>query len=154
MMIIIFRVIYVFVLIVIIFILIFCNINRMKGKIFTTVNGEEYALNYIGCRYERKEVNEKITYESSSSGLTFKNKGGFYGMYEYSFDISNDEISITPKIYVFKTNWWEIYNINMDVAVYKEGKMWNADISVDVNGYTYHEIFYDVENNAIEYRVE
>ena len=75
-------------------------------------------------------------------------------MYEYSFDVNNEEINIRPKVFVFKTNWWKIQNVNLDVNVYKDGTIWNADISAEVNGYTYNKTFNDIENNAMEFRIE
>jgi hypothetical protein len=75
-------------------------------------------------------------------------------MYEYSFLISNEEIKIEPQIRVFKTNWWEIYDINIDINVYEDNKIWNADISIDIDNRRYQETFYDIENNIIEFRVE
>lgn len=154
MMVIIFRIICIFILIAAIFLIIFFNINRIKGKIFVTVNGKEYLLDSLKCKYVGQEKDEKVIYKSKSSGLFFKNRGSLHGMYEYSFAINNEEIDISPKILVFKTNWWKIWNMDVNIDVYKEDEIWNADISADVNGYTYQKTFYDVENNVIEYRVE
>ncbi|MCM1180335.1 MAG: hypothetical protein NC347_08780 [Clostridium sp.] len=148
-----FRIIYILILIVIIFLIVFCNTNRMKGKLFVTVDGEKYLPDLLECNYEERKE-EKIQYKNHSSVLYFKNSGSAYGMYEYSFSIKNEEIDTMPKVSVFKTSWWKIYNINIDINVYRDGEIWNADISAEVNGGTYHKTFYDIQNNAIEYRIE
>lgn len=138
----------------VIFLIIFWNMNRMKGNIFVTINGEECLLTSLTCNYIGKDKEEKISYEINPSGMTFQNRGLLHGMYEYSFAISNEEINITPKIRVFKTNWWEMYNIKMDINVYEENEIWNADVSADIENRHYQETFYDIENNIIEFRVE
>ncbi len=149
-----FRIVYISILIVVIFVVIFANINRMRGKLSVTVNGKEYLPHSLECQYVDKGTEEKIIYKNKSSRLCFKNSGSAYGMYEYSFDVNNEEINIRPKVFVFKTNWWKIQNVNLDVNVYKDGTIWNADISAEVNGYTYNKTFNDIENNAMEYRIE
>lgn len=126
----------------------------MKGELLITINGEKYLPDFLECRYIGEKIKEKIIYENDSSSLFFKNSGSVHGMYEYSFVIKDEEINISPKIYVFKTSWWKMCNINIDVNVYRDDKIWNADISAKVNGYTYNKTFYDIENNVIEYRVE
>lgn len=138
----------------VIFLIIFWNMNRMKGNIFVTINGEECLLTSLTCNYIGKDKEEKISYEINPSGMTFQNRGLLHGMYEYSFAISNEEINITPQIRVFKTNWWEMYNIKMDINVYEENEIWNADVSADIENRHYQETFYDIENNIIEFRVE
>lgn len=154
-MVILFRIFYVCIFIFVIFAIVFVNIKRMKGDINVTLNGEKYPLEYVECEYVGEEASEeKIKYKETSSGLTFKNPGFLHGLYEYSFLISNDEISITPKINVFKSNNWKIYRINIDVQVYEDNGIWNADISSDLNGRIHQETVYDIENNIIEFRVE
>ena len=142
------------IVLVVISLIIFWNMNRMKGNVFVTIHGEECPLTGLECNYIGKDTEEKISYEINSSGMTFQNRGMLHGMYEYSFEISNGEINITPKIQVFKTNWWEIYNIRININVYEENETWNADVSVDVKERHYQETFYDIENNTIEFRVE
>lgn len=152
--IILFRIICIFILIAVVFVIVFANIKRMRGKLFVAINGKEYLLESLECQYVDKGTEEKVTYKNKAFSLDFKNSGSAYGMYEYSFAIKNEEVNITPKISVFKTSWWKIWNINIDVNVYEDDKIWNADISAEVNGRTYNKMFYDIENNAIEYRVE
>ncbi len=149
-----FRILGIVIVLVVIFLIIFWNMNRMKGNIFVTINGEECLLSSLECNYTGNDKEEKISYEINSSGMTFQNRGLLHGMYEYSFAIRNEEINITPKIQVFKTNWWEIYNIKIDVNVYEENEIWNADVSVDIENRHYQEKFYDIENSIIEFRVE
>lgn len=149
-----FRVLGIVIVLVVIFLIIFWNMNRMKGNIFVTINGEECLLTSLECNYIGNDKEEKISYEINSSGMSFQNRGGLHGMYEYSFAISNEEINVTPKIKVFKTNWWEIDNIKININVYEENEIWNADVSVDIENRHYQETFYDIENNIIEFRVE
>lgn len=153
-MVILFRILGIAIALVVIFLIVFWNINRMKGNIFVTINGKNHLPERLECKYMGEENDEKLTYEKKVSGLTFKNRGSLYGMYKYSFLISNEEISITPQIKVFKTNWWEIYDINIDINVYVDNEIWNADISIDIGNRHYQETFYDIENNMIEFRVE
>lgn len=149
-----FRIIYIFILIVIVLVVVFANINRMRGRLSVTVNGKEYLPDSLECIYIDKGTKEKITYKNKSSSVWFKNSGSAYGMYEYSFDINNKEVDIRPKIFVFKTNWWKIKNMDINFNIYKDNTTWNADIAVNVHGYTYNKTFYDIENDVIEYRVE
>lgn len=128
---------------------------RMRGTISVTINGEEYLVEQIECIYEEAK-NEKITYGKAfmGSGVAFKNSGSAYGMYEYIFLISNEEINIEPKIRVFKTNWYKMYVTGIEIDIYEDNGVWNADVSVEIDNRTYQETFYDIENNAIEMRVE
>ena len=153
-MVVLFRISYIVILLVIIFLIVFWNINRLKGNIFITINAEEYLLERLECKYVEREKDEKVTYEKNGSRMIFKNRGLLYGMYEYSFLISNEEFNIEPKIQVFKTNWWEIYDININIDIYEDNEIWNADITIDVDNRHYQETFYDIENNIIEFRVE
>ena len=148
------RMIYILILLVTIFLIIFLNTNRMKGELFVTVNGKKYLLDSLECKYVGEGTEEKVIYKNKASSLYFKNSGSVHGMYEYTFAVNNEEINIRPKISVFKTSWWKICNINIDVNVYKNDTIWNADISAEVNGHTYNKTFNDIKNNAIEYRIE
>lgn len=149
-----FRISYIVILLLIIFLIVFWNINRLKGNISVTINGEEYLLEDLECNYVGEETAEIITYEKDTSGTTFKNRGQRHGMYIYSFPISNAEFNIKPEIQVFKSNWWEIYDLNIDINIYQDNKVWNAEISVDIDNRHYQENYYDIENNRIELRVE
>lgn len=128
---------------------------RLRGDISVTINGEEYLVEKIECIYEEAK-SEKVTYGKAfmDSGVAFKNSGSSYGMYEYIFLISNEELNIEPKIRVFKTNWYRMYIMDIDIDIYEDNGVWNADVSVEIDNRTYQETFYDIENNAIEMRVE
>ena len=128
---------------------------RLRGTISVTINGEEYLVERLECTYEEGK-NEKVTYGKAfmNSGVTFRNSGMKYGMYEYAFLISTEEVNIEPKIRVFKTNWYKMYVIDIEIDIYEDNDVWNADVSVETNLTTYQETFYDIENNAIEMRVE
>ena len=128
---------------------------RLRGDISVTINGEEYLVEQLECTYEDGK-NEKVTYGKAfmDSGVAFKNSGSAYGMYEYIFLINKEEINIEPKIRVFKTNWYDMYIIDIDIDIYEDICVWNADVSVEIDNRTYQETFYDIENNAIEMRVE
>lgn len=150
-----FRIIGIVIVLGIISLIIFWKFNRLRGNIFVTIGGEEYLAEQVHCRYEDGGF-EEVTYRKMplDSKVAFENSGSRYGMYEYTFLISNEEINIEPKIRVFKTNWYRVCAINIDVDVYEDNGVWNADVSVETNVTTYQETFYDIENNAIEMRVE
>lgn len=152
-MVILFRIIGIILALGFIALIIFWKINRLRGNISVTVNGDECFAERLECSYEDGS-DEKVTYRNNDSGVAFKNSGSGYGMYEYSFLISDEEINVEPKLQVFKTNWYKIYVINIDIDVYEDNGIWNADITADTNGRTYQDTFYDIENNAIEMRVE
>ena len=133
--------------------IIFWNTDRLRGNISVTVNREEYLPEDLKCGYENG-TEEEVIYRSADSGIAFKNSGSRYGMYEYSFSINNGEISVEPKICVFKTNWYRIYVVNMEIDLYEDNGLWNADVLIETNLTTYQETFYDIENNGIEMRVE
>lgn len=137
---------------VIVFI-IFWKTDRLKGNISVTVNGEEYLPESLSCRYE-DGTEEEVIYRSADSGIAFKNSGSRYGMYEYSFSINSGEISIEPKICVFKTNWYRINVVNMEINLFEYNGLWIAVVFIETNLTTYQETFFDIENNDIEMRVE
>ncbi len=128
---------------------------RLRGDISVTINGEEYPVERIECTYEETK-NEKVTYGKAfmDSGVAFKNSGMKYGMYEYTFWINTEEINIAPKIRVFKTNWHKMYDVDIDINIYEDNGVWNAEVSVKTNLTTYKETFYNIEHQAIEMRVE
>ncbi|MDE6743388.1 MAG: hypothetical protein K2J95_05880 [Lachnospiraceae bacterium] len=129
---------------------------RLRGTISVMINGEEYLVERLECTYEEGK-NEKVTYGKAfmDSGVSFRNSGTRYGMYEYAFLISTEEINIEPRIRVFKTNWYKMYVPDIEIDIYEDNGVWNADVSVRLNNIrTYQETFYDIENNAIEMRVE
>ncbi|MDE6685899.1 MAG: hypothetical protein K2K17_01125 [Lachnospiraceae bacterium] len=129
---------------------------RLRGTISVTINGEEYLVERLECTYEEGK-NEKVTYGKAfmDSSVSFRNSGTRYGMYEYAFLISTEEINIEPRIRVFKTNWYKMYVPDIEIDIYEDNGVWNADVSVRLNNIrTYQETFYDIENNAIEMRVE
>lgn len=133
--------------------IIFWKTDRLKGNISVTINGEEYLPEDLKCGYENG-TEEEVVFRPAGSGIAFKNSGSRYGMYEYSFSISNGEIDVEPKICVFKTNWYRIYVVNMEIDLYEDNGLWNADVLIETNLTTYQETFYDIENNGIEMRVE
>lgn len=146
-----FRIVYGFLFIVILCLIIFFAVRRMRGNILVTVEGEEYNLENVVCTNENGDI-DKITYTQTDFGLAFKNAGANYGMYEYAFVVSNEDFHIEPRIRVLKTNWWEMYNMIIKVNFYKDDEVWNADVSVDVNGIIFQERYMDVENNMIEFQ--
>lgn len=62
-MVILFRILGIVILFVIIFLIVFWNINRMKGNIFITISAEEYLLERLECKYVGGRNDEKITME-------------------------------------------------------------------------------------------
>lgn len=147
-----FRIAYGFLFLAIVGLITFFIIRKMRGNILITVEGEEYTLENLVCTNENGDI-DKITYTQTDSGLAFRNAGANYGMYEYSFAVSNNEFHVEPRLRILKTNWWEMYNMIIKVNFYKDDGAWNADISVDVNGIVFQERFMDVENNAMEFQM-
>lgn len=150
---IIFRCVYGAVFLAVIFLIIFSNINRMRGEISITINGEEYLLNDLECKYiGGEESYEKLSLCDTESGFKFKSAGSRHGLYQYSFDVNYEDLNINPQILVFKSNWWEIYVMDIRIDIYKEKDAWNAEVLFEIDGNTYQETFYDIENTEIEFR--
>lgn len=147
------RVICLFVIAIAVLLTCFFLIHRMSGKIAITVNGEKELLTDLECKLLSFEKQDRMLYIGRSPTF-FMNSGAAYDMYEYSFDVSNEEINVVPRINVFKTNWWKKYNLDISVNIYKAEEMWNGDITVKVNGRTYTESFVDIEHNEMSIRVE
>jgi len=146
------RVVLLILVIVCISLVVYFRINRIKGSVAITINGEPYKVDCIECKYNDKY--EGVKYKNNDGKLKFKNKAFGHGMYEYSFSIRNEDINITPKIKVFKSNAKDMINADIKINVYKNGDLWNADMNVSINGYTYTESFVDIKNKEIQYRVE
>lgn len=134
-------------------------LNRLRGSVIVTVDGEGVPVERVVCIYvdgSEGGREEKVTYGTMimGAGTAFKNRGNRYGMYEYSFPIFFEKFNIEPKIRLFKTNWYEGNLMDIDIKIYGDDGVWNADVSVVTKLTTYQETFYDIENNAIEMRVE
>lgn len=86
--------------------------------------------------------------------MTFKNKGSMHGMYVYSIPITGEELEMTTKIFLFKTSWWKIYDLNINIDIHAEDELWNADVFVEVDGRVYRQTFFDIENKAVEIQVD
>lgn len=128
--------------------------HRISGKAAVTLNGEKYLLTDMDCTYLDHDGENVKTRCVGSAPLHFISGGFQYGMYEYSFPVSNEEISIRPRIRVFKTNIYDRCRLDINVDIVKEEGMWNGDITVKANGRTYRETFADIEHNEIMLRVE
>ena len=63
------RVLGIVIALAVIFLIIFWNMNRMKGNIFVTINGEECQLTDLACNYIGTDKEEKISYKTNSSGM-------------------------------------------------------------------------------------
>lgn len=149
-----FRFIYLSIFCLVAFLIIFYCINKIRGEVTLTINGEKQSIDSLECWYEGEDINNSTTYHVTSSGLKYKCHGSRYGMYECIFNINHDDIIISPKFYIFKTNWWKVYIVNFDMIIYQEGELWNADIMCNINGRVQQKTFYDIQNNPIEFRVE
>lgn len=147
-----FFIIILFVLLIVI--AIFFYIDKIKGKVYANIDGTTCNVDLIKLTYNEKEGVENVKSKNKSNKLEFKNHGSKHGLYEYTFMISNDEITITPRIRVFKSDWWDVMNITLSIDVYNTNGEWNTKISAEVNGRKYEKIFYDIENTDIEYRIE
>lgn len=143
------------VIIVAVILLINANMKRMRGNISVNVGGTVYELGSVECRFVGGGDDEKLTYHSTSSGLAFKNTGFGTGMYEYTFPIQTENLNICPRILIFKTNRYDVYNVDIDIRIYEDGDngTWNAYVYVDMNGINYQQIFPDIEYNDLEFQV-
>lgn len=130
----IFRITYFSIFCLVAFFIIFYCTNKIRGEVTLTTNEEKQSIESLECWYEGEDINKATTYQITSSGLKYKCHGSRYGMYECNFNINNEEITVTPPIYIFKTSWWKIYKVNIDMTIYQEGELWNADIVCNVNG--------------------
>ena len=128
--------------------------HRISGKASVTLNGEKYLLTDLECSYPDHDGEIVKTPCIGSAPMYFMSGGFQYGMYEYSFPISNEEINIRPRIWVFKTNNWANYNLDIKVELIKVQNIWNGDITVKVNGRSYTESVVDLEHNEMAIRVE
>lgn len=150
---IIFRCVYLAIFLAVILLVLFACLNRMRGEISITVNGADYPLKDMECIYiGGEEKDEKLTLRNTKSGLRFKSSGSLYGMYEYSFDVRDKNLDISPKILVFKTNWWKMYRMNIKIDICETKDTWDAKVLFEKNGNTYEETYSDIENNGIEFR--
>ena len=113
-----FRVVCIVILLLMIFLMILQNISRMKGTISIYFDEEKYFPEELECNYVGGS-NERLICEKGSSFTSFRNHGLRHGMYEYSFAIRKEDFNQRVKVMVFKTNWWEGYNIDLKVNVHQ-----------------------------------
>lgn len=148
-----FRVVCIVILLLMISLMILQNISRMKGTISIYFDEEKYFLEGLECNYVGGG-NERLICEKGPSFTSFRNHGLRHGMYEYSFAICKGDFDQRVKVMVFKTNWWEVYNIDLKINVYQNNGAWETDVFTDIDGYTYHETYRGTENEEIVFRVE
>ncbi len=128
--------------------------HRIGGKASVILNGEKYLLTDLECSYLDHDGEIVKTRHMGRAPMYFMSGGFQYGMYEYSFSISNEEINIRPRIRVFKTNIRARYNLDIKVELIKVQDIWNGEITVKVNGRTYTESFEDLKRGEMVIRVE
>ena len=132
--------------------IVFFTMSRMKGNIFVTVNGEQYLVENMDCKYEEVNI-EKVNLKRRGDGVSFKNDGLRYGLYDYSFQINTGEINIVPQFKILKTNWWEWCGVNIYMDIYEEDNIWNAYVHAKINGDDiYEETISNIEKNGILFR--
>ena len=143
------------IIIVAVILLINVNMKRMRGNISVNVGGTVYELSSVECRYVGGGDDEELTYYSTSSGLAFKNTGFRTGMYEYTFPIQTENLNISPRIFIFKSNRYDVYNLDIDIRIYEEGDngTWNAYVYVDMNGINYQQMLENIEYNGLKFQI-
>ena len=129
-------------------------INFINGEITVSINGEDYIVEDLQCSYisTGDGISEKVIIKDGTDRIKFKSAGNKYGVYEYKFSVSNEEIKVYPQITVFKTNWRHRYKLNIEVELFKEedNQEWDAKVTVYINDLAPQtQYFYDVENEVI-----
>lgn len=129
-------------------------INFINGEITVSINGEDYIVEDLQCSYisTGDGISEKVIIKDGTDRIKFKSAGNKYGVYEYKFSVSNEEITVYPQITVFKTNWRHHYKVNIEVELSheEENDAWDAKVTVYVNDLAPQtQYFYDVEDEVI-----
>ncbi len=129
-------------------------INLINGEIKIRINGEAFIVEDLQCSYisTGDGISEKVIVKEKTDRIKFKNTGDKYGVYEYKFSVSNEEITVYPQITVFKTNWRHRYKVDIEMELFQEedNQEWNAKVTVYINGLAPQtQYFYDVEDEVI-----
>lgn len=129
-------------------------INFINGEITVSINGEDYIVEDLQCSYisTGDGISEKVIVKEKTDRIKFKNTGNKYGVYEYKFSVSNEEVTVYPQITVFKTNWRYRYKVDIEVELFQEedNQKWDAKVTVYINDRAPQtQYFYDVEDEVI-----
>lgn len=129
-------------------------INFINGEITVSINGEDYIVEDLQCSYisTGDGISEKVIIKDETDRIKFKSAGNKYGVYEYKFSVSNEEITVYPQITVFKTNWRDCYKVDIEMELFQEedNQEWDAKVTVYVNDLAPQtQYFYDVEDEVI-----
>lgn len=129
-------------------------INLINGEITVSINGEDYIVEDLQCSYisTGDGISEKVIVKEKTDRIKFKNTGNKYGVYEYKFSVSNEEVTVYPQITVFKTNWRDCYKVDIEVELFQEedNQEWDAKVTVYINDLAPQtQYFYDVEDEVI-----
>lgn len=148
-----FRIFYITLFSAILLAVIYAFLPKMWGTAIVQIEGEPYVPETVTGYYELgEELN--LNCRPSNEGISFSHIKGNYGMYDYIIPIHGENIDTELTVHFFKTNQWKIKELDIAVEVYEENGTWNADVAVETDVRVYEETFYDIEENAIEIRVE
>ena len=129
-------------------------INFINGEITVSINGEDYIVEDLQCSYisTGDGILEKVIVKEKTDRIKFKNTGNKYGVYEYKFSVSNEEVTVYPQITVFKTNWRYRYKVDIEMELFQkeDNQEWDAKVTVYINDRASQtQYFYDVEDEVI-----
>ena len=148
-----FRIFYITLFSAILLAVIYAFLPKMWGMAIVQIEGEPYVPETVTGYYELgEELN--LNCRLSNEGISFSHIKGNYGMYDYIIPIHGENIDTELTVHFFKTNQWKIKELDIAVKVYEENGTWNADVAVETDVRVYEVSFYDIEENAIEIRVE
>lgn len=148
-----FRIFYITLFSAILLALIYAFLPKLWGTAAITVAGETYLPETVAASYELGET-IKVNYSAGSETVKFHHVKGNYGMYDYVIPIQGENIETELTVHYLKTNQWRINNLDISAALEETDGVWNADVTVEVDGRIFEETFYDISESGMEIRVE
>ncbi len=147
------RIFYITLFFAILLVVIYAFLPKVWGSATIQVVGEAYVPETVAGNYELgEELN--INCWQTENGIKFTHIKGNYGMYDYIIPIHGENIDTELTVHLFKTNQWKIKELDIAVEVYEEDSIWNADVIIEIDGRLTEVSFYDIEESAMEIRVE
>lgn len=119
-----------FCLVNVLLVLLWAGLDRMKGTIRVTINGEVYEIDDLRCTCRGNE--DKIHYKTRKGITKYHNQGSSYGVFTYTFTVEVDGMVLTPEFNNFKTNWrefWDACDITLELT--KDGDIWKAKMVME-----------------------
>lgn len=148
-----FRIFYITLFLAILLVVIYAFLSKVWGTATVQIEGEPYVPENISGFYELgEELN--INCRQTEDRMKFTHVKGNYGMYDYVIPIRTETIDTELTIHFLKTNQLTIDTLDIKVELYETAGIWNADVIIEIDGRLTEASFYDIEENAIEIRVE